>query len=60
MFEGTDSVFKKFNISLKHFSPNRQNLPMQNSYCDHRNFDSVKQPELAKSKNSHDRKITKQ
>ena len=29
------------NISYKSFKT--QNLPMQNSYCDHRNFDSVNQ-----------------
>jgi hypothetical protein len=29
-------------ISYKSFKT--QNLPMQNSYCDHRNFDSVNQP----------------
>ena len=30
------------NIAYKSFKT--QNLPMQNSYCDHRNFDSVNQP----------------
>ena len=43
MFEGTVSVFNTksifSNISYKSFKT--QNLPMQNSYCDHRNFDSV-------------------
>jgi hypothetical protein len=42
MFEETDSVFTSklvpSNISYKSF----KTLPMQNSYCDHRNFDSVK------------------
>jgi hypothetical protein len=46
MFEGTDSVFDTesvpSNISYKSFET--YNLPMQNSYCDHRNFDSVNQP----------------
>jgi hypothetical protein len=36
MGEGTDS---EFNISYKPFKT--QNLPLQNSSCDHRNFDSV-------------------
>ena len=47
MLEGTDSVFnlilntESSNISYKSFEP--YNLPMQNSYCDHRNFDRVNQ-----------------
>ena len=44
MFEETDLVLNKHrvpsNISYKTFET--QNLTMQNSYCDHRNFDSVK------------------
>jgi hypothetical protein len=43
MFGGTDSVLNiesvPSNISYKSFKT--QNLPMQNSYCDHRNFGSV-------------------
>ncbi len=45
MFEGTDSMFNTksglSNISYKSFK--LPNLPAQNSYCDHRNFDSVNQ-----------------
>ena len=45
MFEETDSVLNiepvPSNVSYKSFKT--QNLPMQNSYCDHRNFDSVDQ-----------------
>jgi hypothetical protein len=45
MFEETDSVLNTkpvpSNISYKSFGT--KNLPMQNSYCDHRNFDSVNQ-----------------
>ena len=44
MFEGTDLVLNNesipSNISYKCFKT--QNLPMQNFYCDHRNFDGVK------------------
>jgi hypothetical protein len=44
MFEETDSVLNiklvPSNISYKSF---KKLLPMQNSYCDHRNFDSVNQ-----------------
>jgi hypothetical protein len=43
MLEGTDSVFNTVlvpsNISYKSFKTN-YNLPMENSYCDDRNFDS--------------------
>jgi hypothetical protein len=43
MSEETDSEFNTklvpSNISYKYFKT--YNLPMQNSYCDHRNFDSV-------------------
>jgi hypothetical protein len=46
MFDGTDSVLKSVpvasNISYKSFKI----LPMKNSYCDHRNFDS----EIVKSR----------
>ncbi len=41
MFEGTDSVLKtsvSSNTSYKSFKT--QNFLVQNSYCDHRNFDS--------------------
>ncbi len=38
MFEGAQLV--PSNISQKSF---KQNLSMQNSFCDHRNFDSVNQ-----------------
>ena len=38
----TDSV--PSNISYKSFKT--LNLPMQNSYCDDRNFDSVNQPKI--------------
>jgi hypothetical protein len=45
MFEQTDLMLNtdsvSSNISYKFFKT--QNLPMQNSYCDHRNFDSVNQ-----------------
>jgi hypothetical protein len=45
MFEETDSAFNiesvPSNISYKSFKT--WNLPMQNSYCVHRNFDSLKQ-----------------
>jgi hypothetical protein len=41
MFDATDSVFNNetdpSNISYKSFKTS--NLPLQNSYCDHRNFD---------------------
>ena len=40
MFEGNDSVFNS-NICYKSFKT--YNLPVQNSYCDHRNFDSLNQ-----------------
>ena len=50
MFEETDSLFNTesvpSNISYKSFKT--QNLPMQNSYCDHRNFDSGNQAYLRK------------
>ena len=43
MFEVTDLMLNTesvpSNISYKSFKT--KNLPMQNSYCDHRNFDSV-------------------
>ena len=43
MFDGTESLLNTesvlSNISYKSFKT--YNLPMQNSYCDHRNFDSV-------------------
>jgi hypothetical protein len=43
MFEGTDSLFNSesvpSNISYKSFKT--YNLPMKNSYCDHKNFDNV-------------------
>ena len=43
MFKQTDVMFNTesipLNISYKLF----KNLPMQNSYCGHRNFDSVNQ-----------------
>ena len=43
MFEQTDVMLNTesvpLNISYKFF----KNLPMQNSYCGHRNFDSVNQ-----------------
>jgi hypothetical protein len=46
IYEGTDSLFNgesvSSNISYKSFKT--LNLPMQNSYCDHRNFDSGNQP----------------
>ncbi len=46
MSEGNDSVFNTesvaANISYKSFKT--QNLPAQNSYCDHRNFDSIARP----------------
>jgi hypothetical protein len=45
MFEGTNSVLNNESFPLKKFLqilPNL-NIPMQNSYCDHRNFDSVNQ-----------------
>ena len=46
VFKGTDSVVNtesfSSNISYQFFKT--ENLPMQNSYCDHRNFDSVNQP----------------
>jgi hypothetical protein len=35
MFQGTDSVKHCYKFFKTY------NLPMQNSYCDHRNFDSV-------------------
>ena len=41
MFVGSDSVLKtsvSSNTSYKSFKT--QNLPLQNPYCDHRNFDS--------------------
>jgi hypothetical protein len=45
MFEQTDFMLNtksvSSNISYKSFKI--LNLPMQNSYCDHRNFDSVNQ-----------------
>jgi hypothetical protein len=43
MFDGTDALNTESvpsKISYKSF----KTLPMQNSYCDHRNFDSVNQP----------------
>ena len=50
MFEETDSSFNTnsvpSNISYKSFKT--YNLPLQNSYCDHRNFDSVNQPVVAR------------
>jgi hypothetical protein len=39
MFEGTGIESVPTNISYKSFKT--YNLSMQNSYCDHRNFDSV-------------------
>ena len=45
MFEGADSVLNTESfpskISYNYFKT--YNLPLQNSYCDHRNFDSVNQ-----------------
>ena len=45
MFEGTDLVLNtdsvRPNISYKSFKT--QKLSLQNSYCDHRNFDSANQ-----------------
>ena len=47
MSEGTDSVLHiesvPLNISYKSFKTS----PVQNSYCDHRNFDSVNQSSAA-------------
>jgi hypothetical protein len=40
MFEETDSVLNISNISYKSFKT--QDLLLQNSYCDHRNFDRAK------------------
>ena len=47
MFEAGTAWISVYNIescsSLKHFYPSElEFLPMQNSYCDHRNFDSDK------------------
>jgi hypothetical protein len=47
MFEAGTAWISVYNIescsSLKHFYPSKlEFLPMQNSYCDHRNFDSDK------------------
>jgi hypothetical protein len=49
MFEGTESILSAVNHELvpsflKHFSQILQNviyIPIQNPYCDHRNFESV-------------------
>jgi hypothetical protein len=43
MIEGIDSVFNNESVSsdISYKSFKTYNLPMQNSYCDHRNFDSV-------------------
>ena len=52
MFERTISVFNTesvpSNISYKSF----KTLPMQNFYCDHRNFDSVNEPLIEAFRNS--------
>ena len=37
----SNTDLKHWVSSFKHFLQILQNLPMQNSYCDHRNFDSV-------------------
>jgi hypothetical protein len=46
VWEGTNSVLNTesvpSNISYRSFKT--KNLPMQNTYCDHRNFDSVNHP----------------
>ena len=43
MFEGTDSMLSTQSVSsnVSYNSFKTQNLPMKNSHCDHRNFDSV-------------------
>jgi hypothetical protein len=41
MFEMFNTESVSSNISYKSFKT--YNLPMHNSYCDHRNFDSVNQ-----------------
>ena len=48
MFEGTDLLFntKPVCSNIPYQSFKTQNLPVQNSYCDHRNFDGVNQPYL--------------
>ena len=46
MFEGTNSVFTTKSVS-SNISDKSFNLSMQNSYCDHRNFDSEKQKETS-------------
>ena len=43
MFEETDSMFNTESVASLTNSLKTQ-LPMQNFYCDHRNFDSVNQP----------------
>ena len=46
MFEGSDSGLNTETVASKIYykSFKTQNLPFQNSYCDHRNFDNVNQP----------------
>jgi hypothetical protein len=46
MFEETYSELNTVSVPLKisYKSFKTYNLPMQNSYCDHRNFDGVNQP----------------
>jgi hypothetical protein len=44
MLEGTDLMFNTESVSSNiSYKPSNYNLPMQNSYCDHRNFNIVNQ-----------------
>jgi hypothetical protein len=51
MFKGTDLALNIESDISKHFITNPSKLriliPMQNFYCDHRNFDSANQPLVA-------------
>ncbi len=46
MFEGNDSMFNAQSVpsNISYKSLKTSNIPTQNSYCGHRNFDSVNQP----------------